>query len=556
MNSIDYSSENYKKLIEMMAQDEGCIHFLWCCSEKRVLPIGDRLIPENCSDPLDYLRGSGLIDDSSMGAFNVFSAQIEEAIFSGSAANNMDIELQMKFPKDDQPAMYHLFALFLRDENRRVTDIHFCLRPCSEKETFAKQVVDLFSSDKNPKFFQQRINNMLARNRDKKIAFIQFDVERFKLINENMGPETGDELLHFFNDSLGLVCGPEQPFCRLTADVFMIVTPFENTAELVSFVHMLESRLSDYKGMEYRLVFGINTTENIENMNTRQMGDHTTLARQSIKGNALENIAFYNGDMKTTLQKKKIIEDDMHKALLNNEFVMFLQPKHCISNGRIIGAEALARWIHPEKGMISPIDFIPVFEENGFILKLDQVIWESACRKIRGWIDNGIEPVPISVNVSREYLHSFDVITQIMTYIEKYDIPIKLLELEITESIDAEGVDDIVKKMKNAGFTMLMDDFGSGYSSLNMLKTTQFDVLKIDRSFLSEFMDSDRGRKIISHTISMSHDIGLDIIAEGVETSEQAQFLSECGCNSAQGYFYSKPIPPEDFDKKLIEINK
>ena len=110
--------------------------------------------------------------------------------------------------------------------------------------------------------------------------------------------------------------------------------------------------------------------------------------------------------------------------------------------------------------------------------------------------------------------------------------------------------------MKDAGFTMLMDDFGSGYSSLNMLKTTQFDVLKIDRSFLSEFMDSDRGRKIISHTISMSHDIGLDIIAEGVETSEQAQFLNDCGCNSAQGYFYSKPIPPEDFDRKLIEVNK
>ncbi len=235
---------------------------------------------------------------------------------------------------------------------------------------------------------------------------------------------------------------------------------------------------------------------------------------------------------------------------------MFLQPKHCISNGRIIGAEALARWIHPEKGMISPIDFIPVFEENGFILKLDQVIWESACRKIREWIDKGIEPVPISVNVSREYLHSFDVVNQILSYINKYDIPIKLLELEITESIDAEGVDDIIKCMKDAGFTMLMDDFGSGYSSLNMLKTTQFDVLKIDRSFLSEFMDSDRGRKIISHTISMSHDIGLDIIAEGVETSEQAQFLNDCGCNSAQGYFYSKPIPPEDFDRKLIEVNK
>lgn len=556
MNMIDYSDKDYMKLIEMMTQDEGCFHFLWCCGSKRVLSIGKAFIPEDCPDPLDYMRESGVVDGSSMGAFNVFCARVEEGIFYGSDVNNLDIELQLKLGENGEPAAYHMFALFLRDGGGRITDIHFCLRPCSEKERFAKQVIDLFSSDKNPKFFQQRINAMLARNRDRKIAFVQFDVERFKLINENLGPDAGDELLRFFNDSLGLICGPEQPFCRLTADVFMIVTPFTETSELVGFVHTLESKLSDYNGMSYRLIFGISTTENVEGMNTRQMGDNATLARQSVKGNALENVAFYNGDMKTTLQKKKVIEDDMHKALLNNEFVMFLQPKHCISNGRIIGAEALARWIHPEKGMISPIDFIPVFEENGFILKLDQVIWESACRKIREWIDKGIEPVPISVNVSREYLHSFDVVEQITSYIKKYDIPIRLLELEITESIDAEGVDDIVKRMKDAGFTMLMDDFGSGYSSLNMLKTTQFDVLKIDRSFLSEFMDSDRGRKIISHTISMSHDIGLDIIAEGVETSEQAQFLSDCGCNSAQGYFYSKPIPPEDFDRKLVEVNR
>ncbi len=556
MKKTDYSSGDYLKLIEMMKQDEGCVHFLWCCSERRVLPIGDVFIPEDCSNPLDYLRESGMVNNTSMGAFNVFCAQIEEGIFSGSTVNNLNVELQMNLCESAETSMYHLFALFLRNDSQKITDIHFCIRPCSEKEAFAKQVLNLFSSDKNPKFFQQRINNMLARNRNRKIGFVQFDVERFKLINENLGSEAGDELLQFLNDSLGLICNSEQPFCRLTADVFMVVTPFDDTNELVSFVHMLESKLSDYNGIEYRLIFGICTTENIEGMNTRQMGDHATLARQSIKGNALENIAFYNGDMKTTLQKKKVIEDDMHKALINNEFVMFLQPKHCISNGRIIGAEALARWIHPEKGMISPIDFIPVFEENGFILKLDQVIWESACRKIREWIDKGIEPVPISVNVSREYLHNFDVVNQLLSYIKKYDIPIKLLELEITESIDAEGVDDIVKCMKDAGFTMLMDDFGSGYSSLNMLKTTQFDVLKIDRSFLSEFMDSDRGRKIISHTISMSHDIGLDIIAEGVETSEQAQFLNDCGCNSAQGYFYSKPIPPEDFDRKLIEVNK
>ena len=245
----------------------------------------------------------------------------------------------------------------------------------------------------------------------------------------------------------------------------------------------------------------------------------------------------------------------MQNALLNNEFVMYLQPKYSISTGRIIGAEALTRWISPEKGMISPAEFIPLFERNGFIIKLDQFIWEEACKKIRSWLDTGLKPVPISVNVSREYLHSFDIVAQITSLVKKYNIPFDMLELEITESAESAGVEDVVKSLKNSGFTMLMDDFGSGYSSLNMLKTTQFDVLKIDRDFLSEFMESERGRKIIAHTISMSRDIGLDIIAEGVETKEQALFLSDCGCDAAQGFYYSKPLPQKEFDEVFRRVN-
>lgn len=161
--------------------------------------------------------------------------------------------------------------------------------------------------------------------------------------------------------------------------------------------------------------------------------------------------------------------------------------------------------------------------------------------------------MPISVNISREYLNTFDVVGKFNELVERYNIPIRFLEAEITESYDADNTSDVVRKMKNCGFTMLMDDFGSGFSSLNMLKTTPFDVLKIDRDFLSEFMESERGRKIIAHTISMSRDIGLDIIAEGVETGAQAQFLQNCGCDVAQGFYYSKPIPVEEFNRQLHE---
>lgn len=547
---MDVTSIDCRKLVEMLADDAESLHFLWNCKEGRVLSIGRSYIPEDVKDPLDYMIENGYIDEASQSVFNVFSSQIEQGIILGTERSNAASDIILRLEPNGEFHKCHVFALFLRDSENKITDIHFNIRPFTKKEEFDKEVLSDFSSDRAPKHFGDRIAAMMKQNQDHEIAFIQFDVERFKMINETYGVEIGDEILKYFSESLSVICNDNQPFCRLTADVFMIVTPFDSDDELLNFIRKIESCLTGYKGMEYRLIFGVAIAED-RTIHTRRHGDNASIARQSIKGNALNNIGFYNGRMKNEIQKKHTLEDYMYKAMLNNEFVMYLQPKYSISTGRIIGAEALARWIHPEKGMISPAEFIPLFEQNGFIVKLDQIIWESACRKIRDWIDRGVKPVPISVNVSREYLNTFDAVGKLRALVQEYDIPIKLLELEITETIDSACVQNVVRDMKSAGFTMLMDDFGSGYSSLNMLKTTQFDVLKIDRSFLSEFMESTRGRKIISHTISMSQDIGLDIIAEGVETYEQAQFLKNCGCDSAQGFYYSKPIPAEEFDKKL-----
>lgn len=549
----DFTGKYADRLIEMIEKDGDCIHLYENVADSKLITLGSGL-PDGI-ESLYALRESGAVEEKSQALFDVFCAKIEEGIINGIEDNSESADVMLKLPGDDEFKMYHLYALFLRDENKKITDIHYNIRPFTPKETFDREVLKTFSSDKNPKLYGKRCADVIKNHPNDQIAFIQFDVEQFKIINENYGVDTGDDLLQFFNDSLALICTDEQPFCRLTADVYMVVTVFPDREWLLEFIHKIESMLCGYKGMEYRLVFGVCIVED-RSAHTRRHGDNASLARQLIKGNALENINFFESSMKSKLQQKKSIEDDMHNALLNKEFVMFLQPKHSISSGRIIGAEALVRWFHPVHGVISPGEFIPVFEKNGFILKLDCFIWEEACKKIRNWIDEGVTPVPISVNISREYVHSFDVIGKLKELIAKYDIPMKLLELEITESVDGNGVEDIVGEMKKAGFTMLMDDFGSGYSSLNMLKSTPFDVVKIDRGFLEEFMDSDRGRKIIQHTISMSRDIGLDIIAEGVETVEQAEFLSDCGCDAAQGFYYSKPLPVEEFDKRLIEINK
>lgn len=543
----------FETIKNIFSNDADAAYFLWYCRENSIVYIGGKkLIPENETHPFEYIRENGLVSPDFMPVYDIFCAGIEDGIYSGTDSNELSLDIRLRFDSNEAFRFCHLYSVFSKDDNGRIISIFVNIRPFTQKEEFDRKIIESFSSDKNPAIYSKVIADLIMNKPDKNIAFIQFDVERFKLINRIYGNETGDELLRFFTDSMHVICSADQPFCRLTADVFMAVICFDRKQEILDFIHRIESRLSSYKGMDYRFIFGVAIMDD-KTKHTRYYGDLASVARQSIKGNALNNICFYEDHMMSDIVRKQGIEEDMYKAVINDEFAMYLQPKYCISTGGIIGAEALARWIHPKKGVISPNDFVPVFEKNGFIMKLDGIIWEKACKKIREWLDKGIKPVPISVNVSREYLTSSEAITVLKGLVEKYDIPISLLELEITESVDTDGVQDIIKQFKDFGFTMLMDDFGSGYSSLNMLKTTQFDVLKIDRGFLSEFMESDRGRNIISHTISMSRDIGLDIIAEGVETGDQAEFLHSCGCDAAQGYYYSKPVPPEEFDRLFVK---
>lgn len=553
MRINSWSENDRKLLVDTIAAEKDSVNFFWNCRNGRVFQLCGNLFPEDISDPFAYLSSSKFVKETSLAAFRMFCTRINNFIENGTEESLVSADFSMRFSEDENYRMCHITVVILKNSDNKAVSFYVTMRFFREKQIAERRILDNFTSDKSPEIFANHIKRMMDSNPEREIAFIQFDVERFKLINDAYGEKSGDRLLKYLKDSLTVICSDEQPFARLTADVFMIVIPFDEEIEIIDFIHKLEQNIGRiYEGIEFRLVFGVCIVED-RTAQTRTHGDNATLARQSVKGNALNNIGFYNGKLKNDLYHQHYIEDDMKSAMLNNEFVMFLQPKYNISTGKIIGAEALTRWIHPYKGLIPPAQFIPIFEKNGFILNLDQLIWEKACKTIRFWIDNGVEPVPISVNISREYLNTFDVVGKFNELVERYNIPIRFLEAEITESYDADNTSDVVRKMKNCGFTMLMDDFGSGFSSLNMLKTTPFDVLKIDRGFLSEFMESERGRKIIAHTISMSRDIGLDIIAEGVETGAQAQFLQNCGCDVAQGFYYSKPIPVEEFNRQLHE---
>ncbi len=410
----------------------------------------------------------------------------------------------------------------------------------------------------NGKGFCMEMKRILNDNPNKNFAVVMVDIERFKSVNEIHGIPFGDTVIKYIAMNLEEVFNYQ--YCltsRFMSDFFGIFTSYTDEADLRAIIERLNSRISYYKHISLKYAYGVYKITD-RTIPVRLMCDYANMAKNSVKGNHINNIEFYTEGMKNRIIEELNIENDMEKALEEEQFAMYLQPKYNIGDGSVVGAEALARWIHPSKGFIKPFKFIPLFEKNGFIIHLDAYIWEQACKSIRKWIDFGMEPIPISVNVSRVNLKNPRLIDILDNLIDKYKIEKKYLELEITETVyydDQQGLVNVLEKLKSSGYTLLMDDFGSGFSSLSMLKNTPFDVLKIDRNFLNETMITDRGKKIIQHTICLSNDIGMNIVAEGVETKEQADYLFECGCNVAQGYYYSKPVTISNFEEILGYVN-
>lgn len=450
----------------------------------------------------------------------------------------------------DEVYTYHeAECYFMKDETGAIIRMNVVVCPLDAEEIYRMQLAQSITNDRSPAMFIRVAGEVVKKNPKGKYALIQFDVARFKVINELYGEAFGDELLNYFLESLKVICNEDQLYARLTADVFMILVSYETNQDILDFIEVLNSNLLGYKGVTYRLVYGVGFVEDFKQL--RKYGDRASTARQSIKNNALEYIKFYEEGLGNTLLKTKDVEDHMEKALQNREFIMYLQPKYSILHDKMVGAEALVRWVRPGKGIVPPAEFIPMFEKNGFVTKMDAYVWEEACKTIRNWMDKGIDPLPISVNVSRVHLKSGLFITTLNNLIEQYQIPKRCLEIEITETAGEENGGVGIDTLKDNGFTLLMDDFGSGYSSLNTLKDTQFDVIKIDREFLQDFIGSKRGQTIVKHTIQMTRSIGLELVAEGVETKEQAEFLSACGCDTAQGFYYAKPMTVEEFNSLL-----
>lgn len=426
---------------------------------------------------------------------------------------------------------------------------------CSVIALHYRAEYDLLTGVNNMQTFYRRAAQLLRQHQDREYAIVRLDVDNFKIINDLYGLAEGDFLLkaiaRFISERMNVysVCG------RIGSDVFCMCVDYSDT-EIAAFVREVVGFLSEYP-LSSTIVpsFGICRVDNRE-IPINALCDWAHLAQKTIKGSVLVYHAFYDDTLRKRILAEKEIESRMHAALSNREFCIYLQPKVEIATEVVVGSEGLVRWVHPVHGLVQPDSFIPLFERNGFILRLDEYVWEEACKLLRRWLDEGRTPPPLSVNVSRMHIHDTRLCEKLRNLLQKYNIPPHMLELELTESVFLENegpLIDTMLELRTQGFSFSLDDFGAGYSSLNMLKNLPIDTIKIDRGFLNQVSATERGKTIIRHTIDLAKALHIKVVAEGVENAEQAAFLLDAGCPVAQGYHYSRPVPVNVFEHMAFE---
>ena len=410
------------------------------------------------------------------------------------------------------------------------------------------------------RFVYQVIESL--KNTSAKYAFIRTSPKNFSLINEKSGQHSGDALLKEISDIIAGELKSGEYYCRYNNEDFLLMLRYDTPEELTARLEVLYSEKITKRANEkyfISLLFSIGIyfmqTEDDENRSVEILTDKATLAMKSVERGVGNCKAVYTDKLREDSVLENRLDYEMRSALKNKEFIVHIQPKYNLKTNEIASAEALVRWIHPELGVIQPNSFIPVAERNGMVVDIDFYVMDTVCRKIREWMDRGIFPVPISVNQSRLHLTDENYTDQLIAVLQKYDIPPELIELETTETVffnDNELMLNVMEQLHKIGFLISMDDFGSGYSSLNMLKEIPVDVLKLDRVFFGLTAETERGKIVIAHIIAMAKALDMVVVAEGVEKQEQADFLRAIGCDMAQGFLFSRPLPIDLFEAEAF----
>lgn len=408
-------------------------------------------------------------------------------------------------------------------------------------------------------FFYHSANEILRKNPDREYDLICSDIENFKLVNDIYGMPAGDRLLCKVADVYkefvgeGGICG------HLNADQFVCLIERHHrdyTDEFFIRVNEQIRALTDMKNLVMN--WGLYQVKD-RSLLVEQMFDRALMAARSIWGQYGKHFVVFDDEMHNKLVREQAITDEMEQALEEEQFEVYLQPQYNIKKNCLSGAEALIRWIHPERGFQSPGEFIPLFEKNGFITKLDQFVWQRACAILHEWDQAGYPDIPISVNVSRADIYNVDLPDILMETTKRFHVPPQKLHLELTESAYTENPNQIIENvalLRKLGFLFEMDDFGSGYSSLNMLNNLPIDVLKLDMEFIRNETAKTATTGILYYVIQMAHSMDLHVVAEGVETKEQLERLASIDCDYVQGYYFARPMPYKEFCDFVKNLKK
>ena len=391
-------------------------------------------------------------------------------------------------------------------------------------------------------------------------AVIVFDIDKFKFINDRLGYEEGNRMLERLYKTISDHLEPYETYARISDDNFACTVKNGSDSELENRLNNIFAEFDRRNSLfvSYPVLFSAGVcrlgqcVDRYDMVDFNVAIDRCNIAKKTIKGRHSNAIAFYDGKMHDNALREKDFENVMPTALKEHEFMCYIQPKYGTNSRHIEGGEALIRWNSKEFGFVFPDQFIPISEKNGFVVELDFFILEEVCKAMRRWIDKGITPVVISVNQSRMHLNNDDYIWRLREIVDKYGIPYEYIELELTESVFTENADlmlKIMQKLHDIGFKLSIDDFGSGYSSLNMLKDIPADVVKIDREFFNGTVNSQKGRAVISTVVDLAKNLDMQVISEGVETVEQVDFLQDIECHMVQGYFFAKPMPIKEFEE-------
>lgn len=411
--------------------------------------------------------------------------------------------------------------------------------------------------------FESEVRQSLKK--DSNYSMVYANIEKFKMINEKLGKKEADFLLKKIYEIMESDLEGEEILARLMADHFGILLHSQEMEEIRIKITSWDEKihqyaLSNYFSVGVTLSYGIYPVrEEDTDLEPAVLLDKANLARKNnLKGKFHGNrIAVYDEKLEYQMKFEQELENRQEDALRDKEFFMYLQPKYNPVTNQMAGAEALVRWITKDRGMLFPDQYIPLFENNGFIIRLDRFIFEEACRFLCEMQNCGKKPIPVSVNLSRVNLGQEHFILNFVEICSRYGIDPALLEFEITENLiyeNLEHLNDIIKEIHSYGFQVSMDDFGSGYSSLNMLKDIDVDIVKLDKNFFGQGLNSsEKAITIVKHVIALAKDLGMVVVAEGVEYQEEVTFLKQQKCNQIQGYYYSKPVPADQILKLLEE---